>query len=117
MDPFLAVTDESSNCGFERSIGIKPHTIQAARIEGFEVLPENAEGRQDVIIQVTISRAEPPVKQTGTCPTGVPKLYRLTYHHTGDHFEAAEGYVALHAMDRPDCCQVKVEPRVVATRF
>ena len=112
---FLAVSDDSSNCGFQNNVHQKQ--IQLARIEKFEVLPAGADGRQDVAIDLVISRVPAPVKAGSPCPAGNAQRYHLVFNNAGDHFDAGEGYVALHAMKHEDCCELNVTPRVVAGRY
>ena len=114
---FLAVTDESSNCGFENGSRTKPRMIQIAKVEKVEVLPAGSDNRQDVAIDAVISRVPSPMKPGSPCPAGNPQRHHLVYNNAGDHFDAGEGYVALHAMKREDCCDLTVTPRVVAGRY
>lgn len=114
---FFAVGDESSNCGVEASLSAKPHPIQLAGIEEVQVLPADNQGRQDVAVQAAIRRVQPSAKANAPCPAGEPKSYRVVFQNVGDHFDAAEGYVALDAMKREDCCELVVAPRVVPGRY
>lgn len=114
---FLALTDETSNCGFENSLHAKPHMIQLARIEKVEVLPAGSDGKQDVAIDAVISRVPSPTQAESSCPAGNPQRHHLVFDNAGDHFDAGEGYIALHAMKREDCCELTVTPRVVPGRY
>jgi hypothetical protein len=113
---FLGVIDEAANCGFDSGSRTKPHMVQLAKIEKFEVLPAGTDGRQDVALDVVISRVNSP-KAGASCPAGDPHRHHLVFNNAGDHFDAGEGYVALHAMKREDCCEMTVTPRVVAGRY
>ena len=110
---FLAVTDESSSCGSHA----KPHLMQLAKIEKVEVLPAGSDGRQDVAIDVVISRVSAPTQAGAPCPAGSAQRHHLVYNNAGDHFDAGEGYVALHAMKREDCCDLTVTPKVMPGRY
>ena len=112
---FLAVTDESSNCGFQADA--KPRMVQLAKVEKVEVLPAGSDNRQDVAIDAVVSRVSPPTKVGLPCPAGEPQRHHLVFNNAGDHFDAGEGYVALHAMKREDCCELIVTPRVVPGRY
>ena len=114
---FLAVSDESANCGFENGPRGKPHQIQLAKVEKFEVLPAGSDGRQDVAIDVVISRVQAPTRAGAPCPAADGKRFHLVFNNAGDHFDAGEGYIALHAMKHEDCCQVTVTPRVTPGRY
>ena len=114
---FLAVTDDSANCGFESGPRAKPHMVQMAKIEKVEVLPAGEDGRQDVAIDVVISRVPAPTRAGVPCPAGNPKRFHLVFNNAGNYFDAGEGYIALHALKREDCCELTVAPRVVPGRY
>ena len=114
---FLAVTDESANCGFDSSLRAKPHMVQLAKVEKVDVLPAGSDGRQDVAIDAVVSRVLSPAKAGAPCPAGDPHQHHLVFNNAGDHFDAGEGYVALHAMKREDCCELTVTLRVVPGRY
>lgn len=114
---FLAVTDDSSNCGFATATHAQPHMMQLAKVEKFEVLPAGSDGRQDVSMDVVVSRVPSPAKAGTPCPAGDAHRYHLVFNNAGDHFDAGEGYVAFHAMKREDCCELTVTPRVVPGRY
>ena len=114
---FLTVTDDSANCGFENSLHAKPHMIQLAKINSFEVLPEAADGNRNVAVDATIARVKSPARPGAACPAGNPKVYRLVFDNQGDHFDAGEGYILMDALKREDCCEVRVSAKVVPARY
>lgn len=114
---FLAVTDESSNCGFQTGSHAKMRPVQLAKIEEVKVLPAAADGKQDVAIDATIARVPSPTRAGTPCAVEGARRHHLTFHNAGDHFDAANGYVAVHAMKREDCCELTVTPRVVPGRY
>ena len=114
---FLGVTDESANCGFEAGTHAKPHTMQLAKIDSFDVLPEAPDGNRNVAVNATINRVPSPMKPGAACPAGQPHIYRLVFDNQGDHFDAGEGYIPLHALKREDCCELTMSPKVRPGRY
>ena len=114
---FLALADQSLNCGFETSLTAKPHMIQLAKINSVEVMPEAADGNRNVAIDATIARVTSPATSGATCPAGHPQTYHLVFDNQGDYLDAGEGYVTVDALKREDCCRVTVSPRVRPARY
>ena len=91
--------------------------IQLAKINGFEVMPEAADGNRNVTVDATITRVTSSSKPGSTCPAGKPHIYHVVFDNQGDHFDAGEGYVVMDALKREDCCALTVTPRVVPGRY
>ena len=104
---FVVTEDGSSNCG--EPLG-DPAMLQFDRIDKASLVPTNT-SRPSVRVKVTLSRAKP-VKGAGDCPVTQPQSYTVTWKNLGDHFEVAEGYVALAARAADPCCELMVAQRV-----
>ena len=107
---FVIAYDNRSNCGFDQSSTAQFDTIDRA------FLVPTITNRPSLTVKVTLARAKatPGVKD---CPAATPQSYTVNWKNRGDHFEAAEGFVALAAMAQDSCCELTVTQRVEPAKY
>jgi hypothetical protein len=110
---FVVTEDGSGNCGFAMG---NPSMLQFDRVDRAYLIPTNT-SRQSVTVKVTLARAKPGKNGMASCPSAQPESYSVTWKNLGDHFEAAEGYVALAARAADPCCELMVAQRVEPYRY
>lgn len=107
---FVITYDNSSSCGS----GSAP-VAQLDAVDGVALVP-TSNSRQSVSVKVTLARA-PQVRGTEECPATKPERYTVIWKNLGDHFEAADGFVALAAKAEDRCCDLTVSQRVEPARY
>lgn len=110
---FVVTEDGSGNCGFAMG---NPSMLQFDRVDRTYLIPTNT-SRQSVTVKVTLARVQPGKSSVTSCPSAQPQSYSVTWKNLGDHFEAAEGYVALAARAADPCCELMVAQRVEPYRY
>lgn len=107
---FVIAYDSSANCGF----GSSP-TAQFDKVDRVYLIP-TINNRPSLTVKVTLARAKeaPGAKD---CPVAQPQSYTVNWKNRGDHFEAADGFVALAAKGEDSCCELTVTQRVEPAKY
>lgn len=110
---FVVTEDESSNCGEPTG---NPAMLQFDTIDRAYLMP-SATSRPSLSIKVTLARTKPGPSGKDTCPAATPQSYTVNWKNLGDHFEAAEGFVALAGRAHDTCCELTVTQRVEPAKY